>query len=220
MLAFKHPITSVNDRLDEIVVMVCDYKPDAYAWPALDDITWLRSIFARFWSPDYPQPYIGTGPEDAMICLYWKTVEWTFTLEINSVDKTGYLCRAPNQAIGEVELAVDVDLTRGHTWRQIASELGVEVDRTGKVLVTGLGRSVPRRGNAGLRLSAQNKSSATRVVSGRARLGRRSKSRRFARYARGATLKSGTNATRRVYHLHRGGVGSGRRHVGVRTGTP
>jgi hypothetical protein len=139
MLAFKHPITLVNDRLDEIVVMVRKWKSIDYAWPALSDIEWLRSAFAQFWSPDYPQPYIGTGPEDAMICLYWKTVEWTFTLEIDTVNKTGYLCRAPNQAIGEVELAVDVDLTNGEVWQQIASELGVEVDRTGKILATSLG---------------------------------------------------------------------------------
>ena len=145
MPAFKHPGASLDEQLDEIVAMVRDYKPDDYAWPALDDIAWLRSVFAQFWSPDYPQPYIGTGPEDAMISLYWKTVEWTFTLEIETVSKTGYLCRAPNQAIGEVELAVDVDLTARDTWRQIASHLGVEFDRTGNVLAASLGRPVPVR---------------------------------------------------------------------------
>ena len=139
MLAFKTPSASLDEQLDEIVAMVRDYKPDGHAWPAPDDIAWLRSAFAGFWSPDYPQPYIGTGPEDAMICLYWKTVEWTFTLEIDTVNKTGYLCRAPNQAIGEVELAEDVDLTSKDTWGQIAVELGVEVDRTGKILATSLG---------------------------------------------------------------------------------
>ena len=145
MPAFKHPGASLDEQLDEIVAMVRDYKPDDYAWPALDDIAWLRSVFAQFWSPDYPQPYIGTGPEDAMISLYWKTVEWTFALEIETVSKTGYLCRAPNQAIGEVELAVDVDLTARDTWRQIASYLGVEFDRTGNVLAASLGRPVPVR---------------------------------------------------------------------------
>ena len=145
MLTFKTPPVSLDEQLDEIVAMVRDYKPDDYAWPALDDIAWLRSAFAQFWSPDYPQPYIGTGPEDAMISLYWKTIEWTFTMEIDTVNKTGYLCRADNQAIGEVELAIDVDLTVGQTWREIASELGVELDRTGSILAASLGRSVPVR---------------------------------------------------------------------------
>ena len=139
MLSFKNPATSVNERLDEIVVMVRDWKEIDHDWPAMDDIAWLRSVFAQFWSPDYPQPYIGTGPDDAMISLYWKTVEWTFTLEIDTVNKTGYLCRSPNRAIGEVELALDVDLTNGDVWREIASELGVEVDRTGKILAASLG---------------------------------------------------------------------------------
>ena len=139
MQIFKSPPVSLDAQLDEIVVMARNWKPMEYEWPALDDIGWLRSTLAQFWSPDYPQPYIGTGPEDAMICLYWKSVEWTFTLEIETVNKTGYLCRSPNQAIGEVELAVDVDLTNGEVWQQIASELGVEVDRTGKILATSLG---------------------------------------------------------------------------------
>ncbi len=145
MLTFKTPSASLDEQLDGIVTMVRDYKPDDYAWPALTDIAWLRSAFAQFWSPDYPLSYIGTGPEDAMISLYWKTVEWTFTLEIDTVNKTGYLCRAPNQAIGEVELAIDVDLTVGQTWREIASELGVEFDRTGSILAASLGRSIPVR---------------------------------------------------------------------------
>ena len=149
MPAFKHPITSVNDRLDEIVVMARDWKPMEHEWPALDDIAWLRSAFTQFWSLNYPQPYIGTGPEDAMISCYWKTVEWTFTLEVDTVNKTGYLCRSPNQSMGEVELAVDVDLTAGNVWRQIASELGVEVDRYGNVLAASLEQSVPRGENTG-----------------------------------------------------------------------
>ena len=136
---FKKPPVSLGEQLDDMVVMVRKWKSDDYAWPALTDIAWLRSSFAQFWRPDYPQPYIGTGPEDAMISLYWKTVEWTFTLEIDTVNKTGYLCRSPNQAIGEVELALDVDLTNGDVWREIASELGVEVDRTGKILAASLG---------------------------------------------------------------------------------
>ena len=154
MLAFKNPTTTVNERLDEIAVMVRDWKPFDYDWPAMDDIAWLRSVFAQFWNPDYPQPYIGTGPEDAMISLYWKTIEWTFTLEVDTVGKTGYLCRSPNQSIGEVELAVDVDLTSGDTWKQIASELGIEFDRTGNVLAASLGQSVPKRRNTGSRISA------------------------------------------------------------------
>lgn len=145
MQEFKNPAASLDEQLDEIIAMVREYKPDDYAWPALTDIAWLRSVLAQFWSPDYPQPYIGTGPEDAMISLYWKTAELTFTLEVETVSKTGYLCRSPNQAIGEVELAVDVDLTAGDTWGQIASYLGVEFDRTGNVLAANLGRPVPVR---------------------------------------------------------------------------
>ena len=80
-----------------------------------------------------------------MISLYWKTIEWTFTMEIDTVNKTGYLCRADNQAIGEVELAIDVDLTVGQTWREVASELGVELDRTGSILAASLGQSVSDR---------------------------------------------------------------------------
>ncbi len=116
-----------------------------HEWPALDYISWLRSAFAQFWSPDYPQPYIGTGPEDAMISLYWLTVEWTYTLEVETASKMGYLCRSPNQAIGEVEIAEDIDLTSEDAGRQIASELGVKVDRTGNILATSLGRPVPVR---------------------------------------------------------------------------
>ena len=139
MQTFKTPPVSLDEQLDDLIAMVRRWKSSDYAWPSLEDIAWLRSAFAEFWSPDYPRPYIGTGPEDAMICLYWKMVEWTFTLEIDTVNKTGYLCRAPNQAIGEVELAVDVALTNGDVWREIAAELGVEVDRTGKILATSLG---------------------------------------------------------------------------------
>ena len=145
MLAFKTPPASPDEQLDEIVAMVRRWKPDDYAWPAMEDIAWLRSILTQFWSPEYPQPYIGTGPEDAMIALYWKAVEWAFTLEIDTGNKTGYLCRAPNRAIGEVELLVDVDLTSEDTWGRIASELGVELDRTGNVLAASLGRPVPVR---------------------------------------------------------------------------
>ena len=218
MLAFKNPTTSVEERLDEIVVMARDWKQIDHDWPAMDDIAWLRSVLAQFWSPDYPQPYIGTGPEDAMICLYWKSVEWTFTLEIDTVNKTGYLCRAPNQAIGEVELAVDVNLTGGEMWGEIASELGVGVVRTGNILAASLGQSVPKRRNTGSRISAQNKSAATGIISGRAWPRKRAKSRRIARYARGATFKSRTGTARRLHILHRGPAGSRRRNVSVRAG--
>ena len=134
MHTFKTPPVSLDEQLDEIVAMARDYKPDDCAWPTLADIAWLRSAFAQFWSPDYPQPYIGTGPEDAMMSLYWKTVDLTFTLEVDTIGKIGDLYRAPNQAVGEVELAEDVDLTAEDTWEQIASELGVEVSQSGEVL--------------------------------------------------------------------------------------
>ena len=219
MLVFKNPTTTVNERLDEIAVMVRDWKSFDYHWPAMDDIAWLRSVFAQFWNPDYPQPYIGTGPEDAMISLYWKTVEWTFTLEVDTASKTGYLCRSPNQAIGEAELAVDVDLTSRDTWAQIASELGVEVDRTGKVLAAGLGQSISRRRNTGSRISTQNKPSTTRIIVRRAGFRKRSKSGSIARLTLVTTVKSGSATTSGRYLLHISRVGSGRRYVGVRTGT-
>lgn len=139
MPVFKHPVTSVTDRLDEIAAMARGWNLGDYVWPSLESIEWLRSVLDENWGEAFPQPYIGTGPEDGMISLYWKTAAWTFTLEIETVSKTGYLCRAPNQAIGEVELAEDVDLTNGEAWRQIASALGVEVDRAGNILATSLG---------------------------------------------------------------------------------
>ena len=74
-----------------------------------------------------------------MLSVYWLTVDETVTLEVDTVSKTGYLCRSFKQSIGEVELAEDVDLTGGDAWRQIASELGVAIDRNGKVLATGVG---------------------------------------------------------------------------------
>ena len=218
MLTFKNPITSVNDRLDEISTMARDWKPIEHEWPALDDIAWLRSVFAEFWSPDYPQPYIGTGPEDAMISLYWKTVELTFTLEVDTVGKIGDLYRSPNKAIGEVELALEVDLTSRRTWAQIASELGAEVDRAANILAPSLGQSVSKRGNPSRRIPAQNQPRSPRVIGGRPRSYRRSysKSYRTARYTRGATIRSRTSSTRRVYSLHRSRVGRGRRYAGVR----
>lgn len=154
MPAFKHPITSVNDRLDEVVVMARDWEPIDYAWPALEDIEWLRATLARDWSEGYPQPYIGVGPDDATMSLYWKTVEETVSLEIDTVGKTGDLYRAPNQAIGEVELALDMDLTSANAWEQIASELGVEIGRPGNVLAPGMERPVSGRANTGRRIPA------------------------------------------------------------------
>ncbi len=149
MQAFENPVASVDERLDEIAVMARDWEPTEHAWPVLDDIIWLRTVLAGKWSTSYPQPYIGTGPEDAMICLYWISASETVTLEINTVGKTGYLCRSYNQAVGEEELALDIDLTSGDAWRQIASELGVEVDRYGNVLAASLEQSVPRGENTG-----------------------------------------------------------------------
>ena len=138
MEAFKTPATSVNARLDEIVVMARDWEPIEYAWPALEDIDWLRTTLGREWNAAYPQPYIGTGPDDATMSLYWKTVEETVTLEIDMAGKAGDLYRSQNQAIGEVELALEMDLTSADAWRQIASELGVEVGQCGKVLATSM----------------------------------------------------------------------------------
>lgn len=138
MPAFKIPITSVSERLDEIVAMARDWEPIEYAWPALEDIDWLRATLVRDWNTAYPQPYIGVGPDDASMSLYWKTVEETVTLEIDMVGKIGDLYRSQNRAIGEVELALEMDLTSVDAWRQIASELGVEVGQYGKILASSM----------------------------------------------------------------------------------
>ena len=154
MQTFKNPVTSVNDRLDEIVAMARDWEPIDCAWPALEDLEWLRAMLARNWSPAYPQPYIGVGPDDATVSLYWKTVEETVSLEIDMVGKTGDLYRSPNQAIGEVELALDLDLTSANAWEQISSELGVEIGRPGNILAPSMGRPVSGRANTGRRIPA------------------------------------------------------------------
>ena len=216
MRTYKIPDTPVGERLDEIAVMTRKLKAVEHEWPAQEDIDWLRAAFVENWNPDYPQPYIGTGPEDAMLSVYWLTVNETVTLEVDTVSKTGYLCRSSKKSVGEVELAEDIDLTGWDAWRQIASELGVPIDRNGEVLATGMGQSVPERGNTRYGIPAQNKPATARTISGRPRLGRRSKSRRLARYARRATLKSGIAATSGSYRLYRSRIGSGRRHAGVR----
>ena len=154
MKAFDHPTTPFNERLDEIVVMVRDWKEIDYEWPAMDDIAWLRSVFARFWSPDYPQPYIGTGPEDAMTSLCWMSDDENVTLEIDTANRTGDLYRAASHDNIDVECVFDLDLDSADAWGQIASALGVELGRNGNILATGLAGPVPERQNTEPRIPA------------------------------------------------------------------
>ena len=139
MTTFKVPVPSFNERLDEIVVMARDWKEIDHEWPAMADIAWLRSVFAQFWSPDYPQPYIGTGPEDAMLSLCWMSSEENVTLEIDTANKIGDLYLAASHNNIDVECVFDLDLDNADAWRQIASELGVEFDRAGNILAASLG---------------------------------------------------------------------------------
>ena len=199
--------------------MARDWEPIDYEWPALEDIDWLRATLSHNWSADHPQPYIGVGPDDATMSLYWKTVEETVTLEIETVAKTGDLYRAPNQAIGEVELALDMDLTHRGAWQQIASALGVEVGRDGNILAPGVERPVPRRGSIGGRFPSKNKSGTSGFVRGRSRAGKRTGTGRTARYSRGVSFSSRMVSTRGRYRLYRGRVGVGRRYASVRART-
>ena len=154
MLSFKNPTTSVNERLDEIVVMVRDWKEIDHEWPTMADIAWLRSVFAQFWSPDYPQPYIGTGPEDAMISLCWMSTEENITLEIDTAHRTGDLYLAASHDNINVECVFDLDLDTADAWGQIASALGVALGRNGNILATGLAGPVPERQNTEPRIPA------------------------------------------------------------------
>lgn len=219
MQIFKTPDTSVDERLDEIVTMARDWEPIEYAWPALKDIDWLRGALNQNWRPGYPQPYIGVGPDDGMMSLYWKAVAATVTLEIDTVTKIGELYRAPSQAVGEVEIGLDMDLTGENTWLQIASALGVKVARDGNLLAPSVERPVPGRGNTGGRVPSKNKPGTAGLIRGRSWAGGRPGAGRITRYSRGISFKSRMVSTRRRHRLHRNRVGSVRRHFGVRART-
>ena len=219
MVTFHTPATPFNTRLDEIADMAHDWEAVEHAWPAPSGIAWLRSAFAQSWSAAYPQPYIGTGPEDAMLSLYWKSPSETVTLEIDTVSRTGDLYRTPSPGVGDEECAPDLNLASADAWRQIASALGVKFGRHKNILVTGLGQPVPGRRNPGSRVPAQNQPATARFVSGRKRFRRRSGPRRVTRLSRGSTFSFGMAATRRRYLLHSGGAGGRRRHAGVPTRT-
>ena len=198
--------------------MARDWEPIDYAWPTLEDIDWLRAELGLNWSASYPQPYIGVGPDDAAMSLYWKTTDETVTLEIDTVAKVGDLYRAPNHAVGEEEVALDMDLTGATVWQQIASALGVEFARYRNVLVTGLDRPVSKGRNIGRRFSTENEPKTTGPVYGRPWTGRSTGAGRTARYTRYLSFKSRMGTTRRRYRLQCGKLGRSRRHTGVRTG--
>ena len=154
MLAFKHPITPFNERLDELVAMARDWKPIDRAWPSPEAFAWVRDAFAVHWHDEYPQPYIGAGPEDAMLSLCWMSDDENITLEVDTVNRTGDLYLASNHGRIDVECTFDLDLDHGDSWRQVASVLGVEVGQHGNILATGLAGPVPERQNTDPRIPA------------------------------------------------------------------
>ena len=110
MKAFDHPTTPFNERLDEIVAIAHDWKPIDRAWPPAEGIAWLRGAFARHWDDAYPQPYIGAGPDDAMLSLCWMADDENATLEVDTVNRTGDLLLASSHGSIDVECVFDLDL--------------------------------------------------------------------------------------------------------------
>ena len=154
MKAFDNPDTPFNERLDEIVAMERDWKPIDRTWPSPEAIAWLRESFARYWHDEYPQPYIGAGPDDAVLSLCWMSSEENVTLEIDTVNKAGDLYLAASHDNIDVECVLDLDLGSADAWQQIASALGVELGRNGNVLATGLAGPVSERQNTEPRIPA------------------------------------------------------------------
>ena len=120
-LTFTAPDTPFYARLDEIAAMARDRAPLEHDWPAPADIAWLRAAFARNWPAAYPQPFVGTGPEDAMLSFYWKSDAATITLEIDTRSRMGDLYRT-----GEIAPATR---TRFSNWTCPALMLGARSER-------------------------------------------------------------------------------------------
>lgn len=154
MKVFDNPTTPFNERLDEIVAMARDWKPIDRAWPSPDGIAWLRDAFAGHWHEEYPQPYVGAGPDDAMLSLCWMSDDENVTLEVDTVNRTGDLYVASSHGNIDVECAFDLDLDNADAWQQIASALGVELGRNGNILAIGLAGPVPERQNTEPRIPA------------------------------------------------------------------
>lgn len=124
MLTFTEPVTSFYARLDEIAAMARDWEPLDHEWPAPADIEWLRSAFAMNWPAEYPHPFIGTGPEDAMLSLYWKSAAATITLEIDTRNRMGDLYRNFQNCAGDPDEALELDLSGAYAWQKIGMALG------------------------------------------------------------------------------------------------
>ena len=88
------------------------------------DIEWLRSAFACNWPTAYPQPFVGTGPEDAMLSLYWKSAAATITLEIDTRNRMGDLYRTVPNCAGDQDEALELNLSSAYAWRKIGMALG------------------------------------------------------------------------------------------------
>lgn len=124
MLTFTEPATSFYARLDEIAAMSRDWEPMEHDWPAPADIEWLRSAFAGNWPPAYPQPFVGTGPEDAMLSLYWRSVAATVTLEVDTRNRRGDLYRTVANCAGDADEVLELNLSSAEAWRKIGMALG------------------------------------------------------------------------------------------------
>lgn len=127
MLTFTEPATSFYARLDEIAAMARDREPMEHDWPAPADIEWLRSAFARNWPTAYPQPFVGIGPEDAMLSLYWKSAAATITLEIDTRNRMGDLYRTVPNCAGDQDETLELNLSSAYAWRKIGMALGSRV---------------------------------------------------------------------------------------------
>lgn len=123
MLTFAQPDTPFNARLDEIAAMARDWAPLDHAWPAPFDLAWLRAAFAQNWPAAYPQPFVGTGPEDAMLSLYWKSAATTLTLEIDTRNRLGDLYRTGANCAADPVDVFELDLSSAYAWRKVGMAL-------------------------------------------------------------------------------------------------
>lgn len=125
MLTFTAPDTPFYARLDEIAAMARDRAPLEHDWPAPADIAWLRAALASNWPAAYPQPFVGTGPEDAMLSLYWKSPAATITLEIDTRNRMGDLYRTGTNCADDQDEIFALDLSSAYAWGKVGMALWV-----------------------------------------------------------------------------------------------